>query len=81
MAQNPFLTILETLGEGSFGKVYKALNHEQNVIMAVKVIPLDSDNDISDIREEINMLQQCDSQHIVKYFGSFSYQEQLWIMM
>ncbi|KAL1507586.1 hypothetical protein AB1Y20_007205 [Prymnesium parvum] len=78
-SQNPFLTILETLGEGSFGKVYKALYHEQNKIVAVKVIPLA--DDMGEIAQEIEMLRQCDSKHIVQYFGSFSYDEQLWIIM
>lgn len=78
-AGEPFLTILETLGEGSFGKVYKALHHEENRIVAVKVIPLD--DDMAQIAQEIEMLKGCDCAHIVHYYGSFARAEQLWILM
>jgi serine/threonine protein kinase len=39
----PFLTLLEALGEGSFGKVFKALHHTNNQIIAVKILPLEDD--------------------------------------
>ncbi|KAF0512257.1 Pkinase-domain-containing protein [Gigaspora margarita] len=66
--------ILEKLGTGSFGTVYKAINNDTKKIVAVKQIELedsDDDIDISEIQQEIALLSQCDSQYITRYYGSF----------
>ncbi|CAG8521504.1 19544_t:CDS:10 [Cetraspora pellucida] len=68
-------TILEKLGTGSFGTVYKAINNDTKKVVAIKQIDLeDSDDDISEIQQEIAVLSQCDSQYITCYYGSNSLQ-------
>ncbi|KAF0379195.1 Pkinase-domain-containing protein [Gigaspora margarita] len=75
-------TILEKLGTGSFGTVYKAINNDTKKVVAVKQIDLeDSDDDISEIQQEIALLSQCDSQYITRYYGSFVKGFKLWIVM
>ncbi|CAG8538787.1 5983_t:CDS:2, partial [Paraglomus occultum] len=75
-------TLLEKLGTGSFGTVYKAINNETKRIVAVKQIDLeDSDDDISEIQQEIALLSQCDSPYITRYYGSFVKGFKLWIVM
>ena len=63
----------------SFGKVYKALHHASNQIMAIKIVPLEDDT--GDVEREINHLQECECPNIVSYHGSFLHEERLWIMM
>ncbi|CAI2173384.1 5819_t:CDS:10 [Funneliformis geosporum] len=74
--------LLEKLGTGSFGTVYKAIHKETNEVVAIKQIDLeDSDDDISEIQQEIALLSQCDSPYITRYYGSFIKGFKLWIVM
>ncbi|CAG8825837.1 1576_t:CDS:2, partial [Dentiscutata erythropus] len=64
--------LLEKLGTGSFGTVYKAINKTTNEVVAIKQIDLEeSDDDISEIQQEIALLSACDSPFITRYHGSF----------
>ncbi|KAF8575627.1 STE STE20 YSK protein kinase [Ramaria rubella] len=75
-------TLLEKLGTGSFGTVYKAIHNETKQIVAIKQIDLeDSDDDIGEIQQEIAHLAQCDSEFVTRYYGSFVKGYKLWIIM
>ncbi|SRR5258707_1284687 len=39
----------------------------------------DSDDDISEIQQEISHLAQCDSEYVTRYYGSFVKGYKLWI--
>lgn len=41
----------------------------------------DSDDDISEIQQEIASLAQCDSEYVTRYYGSFVVSYKLWIVM
>ena len=41
----------------------------------------DSDDDISEIQQEIASLAQCDSEYVTRYYGSFVVSYKLWIIM
>jgi serine/threonine-protein kinase 24/25/MST4 len=72
--------LLEKLGTGSFGTVYKGMHKESKQIVAIKQIDLeDSDDDISEIQMEIAHLAQCDSDYVTRYYGSFVKGYKLWI--
>ncbi|KAA1466516.1 Pkinase-domain-containing protein [Dentipellis sp. KUC8613] len=75
-------TLLEKLGTGSFGTVYKAMHNETKQIVAIKQIDLeDSDDDISEIQQEILALAQHESEFVTRYYGSFVVAYKLWIIM
>ncbi|KOO32942.1 serine threonine-protein kinase 3 [Chrysochromulina tobinii] len=67
------------LGEGSFGKVFKAMHHDRNEVVAVKVVSLEDDN--GQLENEIELLKACKHSGIVQYFSSFVHQSKLWIVM
>ena len=39
------------------------------------------DTDLQDIIKEISIMQQCDSPYVVKYYGSYFKNTDLWIVM
>ncbi|XP_035793786.1 serine/threonine-protein kinase 3-like isoform X1 [Anopheles albimanus] len=71
--------ILCKLGEGSYGSVYMALHKESEQVLAIKQVPVDTD--LQEIIKEISIMQQCDSPYVVKYYGSYFKNTDLWIVM
>lgn len=71
--------IICKLGEGSYGSVYKALYKETGQVLAIKQVPVDTD--LQEIIKEISIMQQCDSPYVVKYYGSYFKNTDLWIVM
>uniref|UniRef100_A0A0N5AE19 Serine/threonine-protein kinase cst-1 n=1 Tax=Syphacia muris TaxID=451379 RepID=A0A0N5AE19_9BILA len=71
--------IVGKLGEGSYGSVHKAIHKESGHILAVKKVPVDTD--LQEIIKEISIMQQCDSKYVVKYYGSYFKNSDLWIVM
>ncbi|KAL4470114.1 hypothetical protein ABPG72_016651 [Tetrahymena utriculariae] len=80
--ENPeqIFSLVEILGQGSYGKVFKALNLQNNKYYAVKVVNT-GNGDFDNLKKEISILQDCQSDYIVHYYGSYLYNEQLWIIM
>jgi serine/threonine protein kinase len=71
--------LLEKLGEGSFGKVFKARNEQSGQLAAVKIVPVEQDTGA--VSKEIETLKQCSSPNVVQYFGSLTKDGELWIIM
>jgi serine/threonine protein kinase len=71
--------IIEIIGEGSYGKVYKVLSREDGQIYAVKVVPVESDT--KELEKEILILMQCKSPYIVSYHGAYQKDNKLWIVI
>jgi serine/threonine protein kinase len=75
-----FFELEEKVGEGSFGSVYKAVHKDTKFVVAMKCVQLGGlQND--EIRKEIEILKQCRNPHIVNYYGSYTKDGTLWILM
>ncbi|OTB07803.1 hypothetical protein M426DRAFT_71564 [Hypoxylon sp. CI-4A] len=74
--------VLEELGRGSFGVVYKGIEKATGEVVAIKHIDLEStDDDIQDIQAEISVLSTCASSYVTQYKASFVKGTKLWIVM
>lgn len=71
--------IICKIGRGSYGSVFKSLHKETGKVLAIKQVPVDTD--LQEIIKEISIMQQCDSKYIVKYYGSYFKNTDLWIVM
>ncbi|KAL2094799.1 hypothetical protein ACEWY4_009518 [Coilia grayii] len=78
---NDIWEIVGDLGDGAFGKVYKAKNKETGVLAAAKVIETKCDEELEDYVVEIDILASCDHRYIVKLLDAFYHDSKLWIMI
>ncbi|GAM24627.1 hypothetical protein SAMD00019534_078020 [Acytostelium subglobosum LB1] len=78
---NELFELIEEIAEGSFGTVYKGKHTKNGSIMAVKIIGLDEDETFEDLVIEIDILNRCNHQNIVKYHGSWVKGDELFIAM
>jgi len=46
-------------------------------VLAIKQVPVDTD--LQEIIKEISIMQQCDSPWVVKYYGSYFKNTDLWV--
>ncbi|KAA8893271.1 kinase-like domain-containing protein [Sphaerosporella brunnea] len=78
-------TVVELVGKGSFGSVYKGIHNDTKAVVAVKSLDLDQhDEDIADIQKEIGLLSQLkagDAPNITAFHGSYILGHKLWIIM
>ncbi|XP_051772374.1 STE20-like serine/threonine-protein kinase isoform X3 [Ctenopharyngodon idella] len=73
--------IVGELGDGAFGKVYKAQNKETGILAAAKVIDTKTEEELEDYMVEIEILASCDHHYIVKLLDAFYYESKLWILI
>ncbi len=73
-------TILQKIGQGNYGSVYKVQNNKTGQILAAKICKIESNNKDS-FYKEINMLKQCDSPYILKYYSSYLKNNTFWIVL
>jgi len=71
--------LLEKLGEGSYGSVWKAKHLKTGTTTAIKRVPVE--NDLDEILNEIKIMKQCRSSYIISYYGSYFKENELWIVM
>ncbi|CAN0091989.1 unnamed protein product [Lampetra planeri] len=73
--------IVGELGDGAFGKVYKAQHRETGLLAAAKVIDTKSEEELEDYMVEIEILASCHHRNIVELMDAFYYDFKLWILI
>ncbi|KAG8188057.1 hypothetical protein JTE90_009930 [Oedothorax gibbosus] len=73
--------LVQRVGSGTYGDVYKARRVKDGLFSAVKIIKLEHGDDFTMIQQEILMMKSCRHPNIVAYFGSYLRRDKLWICM
>lgn len=71
--------IIQPLGEGAFGMVYKAVDNRDGELVAVKIMPVEAE--MGNMEREIYLLKSCHSPYIVNFRGAYIKDEMIWIAM
>ncbi|PNF29754.1 Mitogen-activated protein kinase kinase kinase kinase 5 [Cryptotermes secundus] len=73
--------LIQRIGSGTYGDVYKAKRLNTNDLAAIKVIKLEPGDDFAIIQQEILMMKDCRHPNIIAYYGSYLRRDKLWICM
>ncbi|XP_068897336.1 mitogen-activated protein kinase kinase kinase kinase 5 isoform X6 [Tenebrio molitor] len=73
--------LIQRIGSGTYGDVYKAKRLSTNELAAIKVIKLEPGDDFGIIQQEILMMRDCRHPNIIAYYGSYLRRDKLWICM
>ncbi|XP_026481907.1 mitogen-activated protein kinase kinase kinase kinase 3 isoform X2 [Ctenocephalides felis] len=73
--------LIQRIGSGTYGDVYKAKRLTTNDFAAIKVIKLEPGDDFQIIQQEILMMRDCRHENIIAYYGSYLRRDKLWICM
>ncbi|XP_038045454.1 serine/threonine-protein kinase 10-like isoform X5 [Patiria miniata] len=73
--------VLSELGDGAFGKVYKAKNRHTGIFAAAKVIEIKDQEELDDFLVEIQILGECKHQYIVGLYETYLYANKLWMLL
>ena len=68
-SQEEVFDLVESIGQGTYGTVHRALLKDNGLEVAIKKIQIDSE--LRDIIKEIAIMRQCESPFVVRYFGSY----------
>jgi len=77
---NDYFMNLTEIGDGTFGIVYMGIDVRNLDKVAIKKMNL-STNDEQDLIAEIGMMKNLEHNNIVKYLESYSYKDQIWVVM
>jgi serine/threonine protein kinase len=77
--------LLERVGKGAYGSVYKSVHVTTGSVVAMKIVDLDQpDDDIDDIQKEVALLSDLhanERSNITSYYGCWLDGPRVWIAM
>ncbi|KAJ3412960.1 hypothetical protein HDV05_008675 [Chytridiales sp. JEL 0842] len=79
--------LLEHIGTGSYGEVFKAKRITTEELAAIKIIRLEEGEELDEVLNEVNFLRDCSYKNVVSYMGCylkrgpFKGQKNIWIIM
>lgn len=74
-----FWELIGELGDGAFGKVYKAQHKQTGQLAAAKMCTLEDEENLSDHMVEIDILSEIKHENVVKLYEAYSLLDKLWV--
>lgn len=75
-----FYNIIEKMGAGSYGTVFKATRKKDNKEVAMKMVNKSmNEGGIDEVIKEIKFLQTCSNPNIVQYYESYEVGDYIWV--
>ena len=86
LTENPTkqFNVMEKLGQGAYGWVYKALDKKTGDLVAIKAIPLNTEHDQDNrkLASELHILSKLRNiPGIISYLGSYLTEHELWVVL
>lgn len=72
--------LLHRLDAGASGEVWLGENKKTGQTMAIKIIAME-DELIEELETEIGALSKCNSDYVIRYYGSYKKDDAIWIVM
>lgn len=72
-------TLIEKMGSGSYGTVWKAIKQSDKSIHAIKIVRKSDRGENSEVIKEIKFLMACNHSNVVKYYESYDREDELWV--
>lgn len=76
-----FWDIIGELGDGAYGKVYKAQHKETKQLAALKQVALEEEEDLETFMIEIDILSECKHKNVVELLEAYHYEGKLWMYL
>ncbi|CAK9794705.1 Serine/threonine-protein kinase 10 [Anthophora plagiata] len=76
-----FWEMIGELGDGAFGKVYKAQHRQTHQLAAAKMCALEGEDDLSDFMIEIDILSECKHPNVVELHEAYFIESKLWMLI
>jgi len=73
--------LIERIGKGNYGTVHKAMDENTGEIVALKIVPMQDEEDYKQIITEIEILKLCRHENITNFLGAYLKNDDLWIAM
>uniref|UniRef100_A0A2P2HZL7 STE20-like serine/threonine-protein kinase n=1 Tax=Hirondellea gigas TaxID=1518452 RepID=A0A2P2HZL7_9CRUS len=83
LLQNPdeIWSIKGEIGDGAYGKVYKAENISNGTLAALKKVALEEEDDLDNFMVEIDILAECQHPNIVQLLEAYHWEGCLWMYL
>ncbi|VDK43807.1 unnamed protein product [Taenia asiatica] len=69
------------LGDGAFGKVYKASKVKTGQLAALKSVDFSSDEEMEDLMVEIDILRECKHPNILQLHEAYVFEKKIWMYL
>ena len=73
--------IIQPLGKGAFGMVYKALDKRDGELVALKIMAMEGDSEVGSLEQEVAIMKKCKCEYIVNFRGAWLRDDNIWIAM